>query len=107
MTLALVSTRGSAGPSDLIGVLRVDGVLLPLICLGLFGSLVALGILNLYQRHLEPVRAAIIYTLEPVWATLYGLVLGLVGWTPWILVGGGLLVVGNLLVEVTSQDEEE
>jgi hypothetical protein len=38
---------------------------------------------------------------------LYGLLLGLVGWTPWILVGGGLLVVGNLLVEVTSQDEEE
>lgn len=107
MALALVSTRGSTGPSDLVEVLRVDGVLLPLLCLGLFGSLVALGILNLYQRHMEPVRAAIIYTLEPVWATLYGLVLGLVGWTPWILVGGGLLVVGNLMVELTGQDEEE
>ena len=70
-------------------------------------DMVKLGILNLYQRHLEPVRAAIIYTLEPVWATLYGLALGLVGWTPWILVGGGLLVVGNLMVELTSQDEEE
>lgn len=107
MALALVSTRGSAGPDDLVGVLSVDGVLVPLFCLGMFGSLVALGILNLYQRHMEPVRAAIIYTLEPVWATLYGLVLGLVGWTPWILVGGGLLVVGNLTVELTSQDEEE
>ena len=88
MALALLTTRGSTGAADLVGVLHVDGVLLPLLCLGLLGSLVALGILNLYQRHLEPVRAAIIYTLEPVWATLYGLMLGLVGWTPWILVGG-------------------
>ena len=107
MVLALLTTKSGSGASDLVGVLQVEGVLIPLLCLGLLGSLVALGILNLYQRHLEPVRAAIIYTLEPVWATLYGLVLGLVGWTPWILVGGGLLVVGNLMVELTSQDEEE
>ena len=107
MVLALLTTKTGSGAADLVGVLRVEGVLVPLLCLGLLGSLVALGILNLYQRHLEPVRAAIIYTLEPVWATLYGLVLGLVGWTPWILIGGGLLVVGNLMVELNSQDEEE
>ena len=107
MALALLTTKTGSGAADLVGVLRVNGVLVPLLCLGLLGSLVALGILNLYQRHLEPVRAAIIYTLEPVWATLYGLMLGLVGWTPWILVGGGLLVVGNLMVELNSQDEEE
>ena len=60
MALALLTTKTGSGAADLVGVLRVEGVLVPLRCLGLLGSLVALGILNLYQRHLEPVRAAII-----------------------------------------------
>ena len=87
-------------------VLTREGVLLPLVLLGVGGSFFCLVALNVFQRHMHPVQAAIIYAFEPVWATLFGLGLGLVPWTWWILFGGGVLLAGNLLVEITSPDQE-
>jgi len=65
-------------------------------------------LLNIYQRYLNHIQAAIIYALEPVWATIYGLSLGLDEWTGWILIGGSALFFGNVVVEIfTNADEEE
>ena len=71
-----------------------------MLCLGLIGSLFALLLLNLFQRYLHPVQAAIIYALEPVWTTVFALELGMTTWTAWIAVGGGALLAGNLMVEL-------
>ena len=87
-------------------VLTREGVLLPLILLGVGGSFFCLVALNVFQRHMHPVQAAIIYAFEPVWATLFGLSLGLVPWTWWILFGGGVLLAGNILVELTSPKDD-
>ncbi|MAJ01902.1 MAG: hypothetical protein CMA10_05810 [Euryarchaeota archaeon] len=87
-------------------VLSTKGVLVPLFLLGLGGSFFCLIALNMYQRHMHPVQAAIIYAFEPVWATVFGLSLGLVPWTWWILIGGGVLLGGNLLVELTTPKDE-
>jgi len=96
----------SSAPIEMAqAVLSREGVLLPLVLLGVGGSFFCLVALNLYQRHMHPVQAAIIYALEPVWATLFGLALGLVPWTWWIVFGGGILLAGNILVEVTSPVE--
>lgn len=85
-----------------------DGVLIPVLCLGIGGSFFCLLLLNMYQRYLHPIQAAIIYALEPVWATTYGLGLGLVDWSAWILIGGGALFLGNIVVELfTHADSEE
>ena len=85
-----------------------DGVLIPVLCLGIGGSFFCLLLLNMYQRYLHPIQAAIIYALEPVWATTYGLGLGLVDWSLWILIGGGALFMGNIVVELfTHADSEE
>jgi drug/metabolite transporter (DMT)-like permease len=85
-----------------------DGVLIPVLCLGIGGSFFCLLLLNMFQRYLHPIQAAIIYALEPVWATMYGLGLDLVDWSAWILVGGGALFLGNIVVEVlTPSDSEE
>jgi drug/metabolite transporter (DMT)-like permease len=85
-----------------------DGVLLQVLCLGIGGSFFCLLLLNIYQRYLNPIQAAIIYALEPVWATIYGLTLGLDEWTGWILIGGSALFFGNVVVEIfTNADEEE
>lgn len=84
-----------------------DGVFLQVLCLGLGGSLFCLLLLNIYQRYLHPIQAAIIYALEPVWATMYGLGLGLDDWSWWILLGGGALFVGNIVVEVFSTADGE
>ena len=84
-------------------------VIVPLLCLGLLGSLFALLLLNLLQRFLHPVQAAIIYGLEPVWATMFALGLGLSEWSGWIAIGGSALLLGNVLVELrqSAHTEEE
>ena len=94
-----ILTAGTS-TTDALSVLTNDGVIVPLLCLGLIGSLFALLLLNLLQRFLHPVQAAIIYALEPVWATIFALGLGMTSWTGWIAVGGGALLIGNLMVEL-------
>jgi len=116
ITSFLVVSIGSLAISLLMGgedtfklwelTLQQD-VLLPLLCLGLLGSLFALLLLNLLQRHLHPVQAAIIYGLEPVWATMFALGLGLTDWTSWIAVGGSALLLGNVLVELRQSAPKE
>jgi drug/metabolite transporter (DMT)-like permease len=82
-----------------------DGVLVPVLLLGVGGSFFCLLFLNMYQRYLHPIQAAIIYALEPVWATIYGLHLDMVDWSIWILIGGGALFIGNIIVELLSNEE--
>ncbi len=82
------------------------GVLLPVLLLGLGGTFFCLLMLNLFQRYLHPVQAAIIYALEPVWATAIGLGLGMVDWSFWIAIGGGALFIGNIIVEALGTNEE-
>jgi len=94
----------SARDSSVISVVWQDGVIIPLLCLGIFGSLVCILALNALQRHLNPTHAAIIYAFEPVWATLYGLAEGLVDISFWLGIGGGALLIGNMIVEL---DESE
>ena len=116
ITSFLVVSTGSLAISLLMGgedtfklwelTLQQD-VLVPLLCLGLLGSLFALLLLNLLQRHLHPVQAAIIYGLEPVWATMFALGLGLTDWTGWIAVGGSALLLGNVLVELRQSAPKE
>ena len=83
-----------------------DGVIIPVLLLGIGGSFFCLLFLNMYQRYLHPIQAAIIYALEPVWATIYGLQLNppMVDWSIWILIGGGALFVGNVIVELLSNE---
>jgi hypothetical protein len=38
---------------------------------------------------------------------LFGLWLGLVPWTWWIVFGGGILLAGNILVELTSPEDTD
>ena len=101
--ILLLASEGE-GLLDLFVLLRVEGVLVPLICLGVLGSGVALLTLNLFQRYFDPVKAAILYSFEPVWATIIGLTMAMVPWTWWILVGGGAILLGNIIVELNSNE---
>ena len=82
-----------------------DGVIVPLLCLGLFGSLACILMLNVFQKHLNPTHAAIIYSFEPVWATIYGWQQDLVPISAWLLMGL-LLLLGNIIVELDESQEE-
>ena len=106
--MAMVFLLGGGRSIEEWRFIFADGVLIPVLCLGIGGSFFCLLLLNMYQRYLHPIQAAIIYALEPVWATTYGLGLGLVDWSLWILIGGGALFLGNIVVEFfTHADSEE
>mgnify|MGYP005676157773 FL=1 len=54
-----------------------------------------------YQKEISPVRAALIYAFEPVWAAVISLGLGLEGDpTFWLFIGAGSLILGNLIIEL-------
>ena len=94
--------------SDFIGLMGNVDFLFPLLCCAILGSLVALLVLNMYQKEVTPVRAAILYALEPVWAMLGSLLLGLEGdVTFWLPVGAAALLIGNLVVEYEQIGDEE
>ena len=82
-----------------------DGVVVPLLCLGLFGSLACILMLNAFQKYLNPTHAAIIYSFEPVWATLYGWYEGMIDVSIWLTMGI-LLLIGNIIVELDESGDE-
>ena len=82
-----------------------EGVVIPLLCLGLFGSLACILMLNAFQKYLNPTHAAIIYSFEPVWATLYGWYEGMIDVSIWLTMGL-LLLIGNIIVELDESGEE-
>ena len=94
--------------SDFIRLMGDLDFLFPLLCCAILGSLVALLVLNMYQKEVTPVRAAILYALEPVWAMLGSLLLGLEGdVTFWLPLGAAALLIGNLVVEYDQISEQK
>ena len=92
--------------SELFGLLTLVDIWIPLLLLGGLGSFVALLVLNIWQKQISPVHAAIIYSLEPVWALMYSLNQNLEVVSQWLFIGGGTLLAGNLLVELLVRKEE-
>jgi drug/metabolite transporter (DMT)-like permease len=66
----------------------------------LLPTVLAFHWMNTYQPHVSAGRAALIYLLEPVFAAAFSIVLGQDALTLQLFLGGGLILVGNLLVEV-------
>lgn len=59
------------------------------------------------QRQLDAIEAGVILTLEPVFAALVSVALGVERWTPSLLLGGALVVAAMLLTELGSAAVEE
>jgi|TARA_B100001250_G_scaffold65725_1_gene52167 drug/metabolite transporter (DMT)-like permease len=87
-------------------VVKAD-FLIPLLLSSFFGTFVALSLVNYYQKYIDPVRAAILYALEPVWATIFALGTGITTFNYWLLIGGSCLLVGNLIAELGNQRVSE
>ncbi len=86
-------------PHALLPLLRHPDFWQPLAYTSVLGSLLAITLMNLFQREMPPARAAVLYALEPVWAALIALATGLASADIWLLVGGTALLAGNLLAE--------
>ena len=96
----------ASGDLMVVEVAWQSGVVIPLLCLGLFGSLACILMLNAFQKYLNPTHAAIIYSFEPVWATIYGWSSGLVTVSVWLGMGL-LLLIGNIIVELDESGEND
>lgn len=106
--LAIEAARGEGiGLDQVLDLCRDPSFVWPLLLTTVFGTVVALAFMNLYQREVEPVRAAILYALEPIWAAMIGVSAGEDEFTSWLLLGGGLLLAGNLVAELAGSGPRE
>lgn len=96
---ALQLHHGSPSPAALMALLYVPAFVVPLLLASLLATVVALTLINVYQRELDPVRAAILYAIEPIWTTLIAAALGFGVPGFWLWIGGGALVAGNVIAE--------
>lgn len=85
--------------AEMASLLRDGGFMLPLLLATFFATVLALTLMNQFQRELDPVRAAILFALEPIWTTLIAVLAGFGRPGFWLWIGGGALVVGNLIAE--------
>ena len=97
--LALLSPKTPTA-QQLAAVFRDTEFATTLVLAAVLSTILALTLMNLFQRGLDPVRAAIVYALEPVWTTLIAWALGLGSPSAWLLAGGSALLLGNVVAEL-------
>jgi drug/metabolite transporter (DMT)-like permease len=85
---------------EILGLLPRPGFLQPFLLSLVFATLLALPLMMIFQRELDPVRAAVLYAVEPVWASLFAVALGMGRLDRWLFIGGGALLGGNLIAEL-------
>lgn len=92
-----------------------DGIVLPattgdwlsVIYMAVFAGALALAGQTWAQAHLPPTRAAIIMTMEPVFAAFFAVLLGGESVTLRMAVGGGMVLTAMLLVELVPRRKIE
>ena len=100
----LIGTALLSGPpvdaGKLLGLMAESDFMLPVVLSSVLATVLALSLMNVYQRQLDPVRAAVLYAIEPIWAALFGIWYGTDAFTPYLWLGGTLLLAGNLVAEL-------
>jgi drug/metabolite transporter (DMT)-like permease len=101
VTYGLVQLLGAGSDRQHLGeLLGARAFLEPLLLGALFATVIALSLMNVFQKQIDPLRAAIVYAIEPIWALVFGVWRGHDQLTSWLWVGGGLLLAGNLVAEL-------
>lgn len=98
--LVLFAAREHVTASDALELLGSREFLVPLAGSSLLATVVAISLMNVFQRELDPVRAAILYALEPVWAAMISIGVGTDTFDRWLWIGGGALLAGNVIAEL-------
>ena len=88
-----------------------DGIVLPdtgrdwlsILYMAIFAGALAMLGQTWAQAHLSPTRAAIIMSMEPVFAATFAVALGGEGITTRLLVGGGMVLAAMLVVELVPR----
>ena len=86
---------------------QTGGDWLALVYMALVAGALALIVQTWAQAHLAATRAAIIMTMEPVWAALFAVLLGGERLGPRVVLGGTLVLAAMYLVELGPREPEE
>lgn len=73
---------------------------IPLLLLGLLvigGTVIPYTLMGLGQKHLDAQTSALVYLLEPIFATLFALLLGMEVLTIYKVIGGALILLGQYI----------
>lgn len=108
LALCAIPLAGTDAPSleQVLELCQTRQFLQPVLLSALLATVLALSLMNVYQREIEPVRAAIIYAFEPIWAVSIGIWAGMDALTPYLWIGGGMLLAGNLIAEIRQPGRE-
>ena len=79
-----------------------SSVLVTMLYLTIFATVLTTFVQTKFQKDTTPTRAAIIFTIEPVWACIYAYFILGETMGPLGIVGGGLIVAGVLLSELSD-----
>lgn len=64
-----------------------------------FATVIAVSVLNRWQKELAPSRAAIVYTVEPVFAAIISIIAGRDELSWWLAFGATMILLANLSAE--------
>lgn len=105
LVIAAVCTAATVGNG--IGFPHTGGAWASLLYMAVVAGGVAILLQTWAQAHLPPTRAAVIMTMEPVFAAAFAVVFGGESLSGRILVGGALVLVAMLVVEVMPRRKVE
>jgi drug/metabolite transporter (DMT)-like permease len=81
-------------------MVKDPAVLRDLLLLTVFSTVLAFHWMNAYQPLVPASRAALIYLLEPVFGSIFSIMIGHDALTMRLVLGGAIILGGNLLVEL-------
>ena len=103
---ALLLVPGGAAtlsPRFLGAVFSDLGFVVPVVLCATFATVLAVSLLNRWQKELDPSRAGVIYTGEPVCAALIGVAAGTDAVDGWLLFGAAMILLANLAAEILGR----
>ena len=100
MLWSLVSPEGAAWPGWTLDMLRRPEMQVDLLLLTIFPTVLSMHWMSVYQPRVPASRAALIYLLEPVFGAALSIAWGHDHLSAALVAGGGLILGGNLLVEL-------
>ncbi len=105
-TGALLLTPGGVAtlsPGFLARVLADPGFVVPVLLCATLATVLAVSLLNRWQKELDPSRAGLVYTGEPVCAALISVAAGFDAVDGWLLFGAAMILLANLAAELLGR----